>query len=166
MAITTIKDLLTEELRDLYHAEKQLTKALPKMAKAASSSELVQAFEDHLDATNGQVMRLEKAFQLLETTARAKKCEAMEGLIKEGGEAIEEEMADPIRDLALIAAAQKVEHYEISGYASAHSLAVACGEKDVAELLQETLEEEEQADSALTSLAAALLEERGVEVEG
>jgi len=163
MAITTTKDLLVEELRDLYHAEKQLTKALPKMAKAASSTDLAQAFEDHLEETNGQVTRLEKAFQLLETTARAKKCKGMEGLIEEGGEAIEEEMSDSMRDLALIAAAQKVEHYEISGYASAHALAVACGERDVAELLQETMEEEEEADAALTTIAASVLEEQEVE---
>ena len=118
MAVKSVHDLLVDELRDLYHAEKQLVKALPKMAKAAKSDKLRQAFEHHLEETKGQVERLETVFDKLEMPARAKRCEAMAGLIEEAQEMIEEIKTPEVLDAALIAAAQKVEHYEIASYGS------------------------------------------------
>ena len=153
MAVKTTEDLLLEELRDIYHAEKQLLKALPKMAKKAHSDKLRQAFEQHLEETNGQVERLEQVFELLDKPARGKRCEAMAGLIEEANEMIDEIKTPEVLDAALITAAQKVEHYEIASYGSVHALAEALGKSEAAKLLAETLKEEKAADEKLNKLA-------------
>jgi len=158
MKVDTLEALLEEELKDLYDAERQLVKALPKMAKAASSEELRNAFQEHLEVTKGQVERLEEVFGMLEAKPKAKPCAGMRGLIEEGQEIMQMDAEDEILDAALIGAAQKVEHYEISGYGSARSIADALGNEDVAELLQKSLDEEEQADSTLTQICEGLLE--------
>jgi ferritin-like metal-binding protein YciE len=145
---------LVEELKDLYSAEKQLLKALPKMAKASTSEELRSAFETHLEQTEGHVARLEKIGTQLESTMGGKKCKAMEGLVEEGKEIIEEDAEPVLLDLALIGAAQKVEHYEIAGYGTARTLAELAGEDEVAEILQETLDEEGDTDKLLTKIAS------------
>jgi Uncharacterized protein conserved in bacteria len=149
----SLNDLLMHELKDLYSAEKQLTKALPKMIKAADSADLKQAFENHLTETEEHVKRLEKIFQQLEFSGRGMKCKAMEGLIEEGKTVLEEEMDDNVRDAAIIAAAQRVEHYEIAGYGCARTFAQRLGQDDVADLLQQTLDEEKAADEKLTQIA-------------
>ena len=151
--LTTLDVLLVQEIKDLYNAETQLMKALPKMAKAASSEELKEAFTSHLEETKGHVTRLEEVASILGVTPKGKVCKAMKGLVEEGGETIEEEGDPTIKDLALITAAQKVEHYEISGYGSARALAEALGLDDVVALLQATLDEEGAADKSLTALA-------------
>jgi ferritin-like metal-binding protein YciE len=153
MAVKSVNDLLLEELRDIYHAEKQLVKALPKMAKKAKSDKLRQAVEHHLEETKGQVDRLEQAFQKLEVPTRGKRCEAMEGLIEEAEGAMEEITTPEVLDAAMIAAAQKVEHYEIASYGSARALAEALGHTEVARLLEQTLDEEKQADQKLNDIA-------------
>lgn len=153
MKMTTLGDLLAHEIKDLYSAEKQLAKALPKMAKAASTDELRQAFETHLEETEEHVNRLEQAFEKLELPARGHKCKAMEGLLAEGQEILEMEMEDSFRDAALIAAAQRVEHYEIAGYGCARTFAELLGHSDIAKLLQETLDEEKATDEKLTQIA-------------
>ncbi|HEY7209313.1 MAG TPA: ferritin-like domain-containing protein [Bryobacteraceae bacterium] len=155
-----LKELLVEELQDLLHAETQLTKALPQMAQAAHHPKLKEAFEKHLEQTEGHVERLQRAFEFLGEKSQPKTCKGMAGLIEEGKEQInagknKEEIA---ADLALITAAQKVEHYEISGYGTARSLARLIDEKDVARLLDHTLGEEESADFLLTSVAKPLLQ--------
>ena len=155
--MSTVEDLLVDQIRDLYDAEKQLVRALPKMAKAASSDELRQAIEDHLEETTNQVTRLEQAFQQLDRPAKSKTCKAMRGLIEEGGEVIEEDAVEPINDLALIAAAQRVEHYEISAYGTAKAMATHLGEDQVASLLEETEDEEKAADHKLTEIAMVLM---------
>jgi ferritin-like metal-binding protein YciE len=148
------KDLFELELKDLYSAEKQLTKALPKMAKAATNDDLQQAFESHLEETEGQIERLEKIFKQLDILyTRVEKCKAMEGLIEEGKEIMEEGLEPEVLDAALICAAQKVEHYEIAGYGCARTFARRLGHQEVAELLQETLDEEGSADKKLTEIA-------------
>lgn len=153
----SLEDFLMEELKDLYSAEKQLTKALPKMAKAANSDELRQAFEDHLKETEGQVARLEKISKLAGGRSLAgKKCKAMEGLIEEGKEIMEEDCTPEVRDVALIAAAQKVEHYEIASYGCAKTYARLLGYSEVEELLEETQQEESTADEKLTALSEEL----------
>ena len=146
-------ELLIEQLSDLYSAEKQLLKALPKMAKAANSENLKTAFEDHLAEAEGQVSRLDQVFELLEMKPKRIKCKAMEGLIEEGHEILEKEGLDEVKDAALIGAAQKVEHYEMAGYGTARSLAEVLSLTDVAELLQETLDEEGAANKNLNDLA-------------
>jgi ferritin-like metal-binding protein YciE len=153
MQNTSLQDLFIQELKDLYNAENQLVKALPKMAKAATDPELQRAFTDHLKETTNQVSRLEKIFANLEVSPKGKKCKAMEGLILEGKEAMEEYEDDTIRDAALIAAAQRVEHYEIAGYGCVRTFAKLLGNDEAAELLQETLDEEGNADKLLTSIA-------------
>lgn len=153
MAVKTVQDLLVEELRDIYHAEKQLVKALPKMAKSSKSAKLRQAFESHLEETKGQVERLETVFEKLEVPARAKRCEAMVGLIEEAQEMMEEIKTPEVLDAALIGAAQKVEHYEIASYGSVAALAEALGHTDAANLLIETLKEEKATDEKLNKLA-------------
>jgi ferritin-like metal-binding protein YciE len=157
--VSTMDELFIDELRDLYDAEKQLTKALPKMAKAASSEELREAFTSHLEETEGQVQRLEEAFESLGEKAGGKKCAAMAGLVKEGDELAKEIEQGPVRDAGLIAAAQKVEHYEISGYGSARTHAQMLGHEDVASLLQETEDEEKEADRKLNELAQSEVNE-------
>ena len=156
MKLNSLRDLLIENLQDLHSAETQITKALPKMAKAATSEELRNAFENHLVQTEEQVGRVEEVFELLEMTARAKKCEGMAGMIQEGQQAIEDtDDGTATRDAALIIAAQKVEHYEIAAYGSLVQLAKTMGENEIAELLQETLDEEKETDQLLTELAVS-----------
>jgi ferritin-like metal-binding protein YciE len=151
--VSTMNDLFLDEIRDLYDAEQQLTKALPKMAKAATSSELRNAFEEHLRQTEGHVRRLEQIFDSLGERGSGKKCTAMAGLIKEGDEVASDTDQTMVRDAGLIAAAQKVEHYEISGYGSARSHAERLGNTEAARLLEETLREEKATDEKLNNLA-------------
>jgi ferritin-like metal-binding protein YciE len=153
MAVKTTQDLLLDELQDIYHAEKQLLKALPKMAKKSHSDKLRQAFEMHLEETKGQVERLEQVFEKLGKSARGKRCEAMVGLIEEAGELMDEIKTPEVLDVALVAAAQKVEHYEIASYGSIRTLAEALGQKEAATLLQQTLDEEKATDEKLNKLA-------------
>jgi ferritin-like metal-binding protein YciE len=148
-----LKELYIEELKDLYNAENQLVKALPKMAKAASSEELSQGFEEHLEQTRGHVQRLEKIFQSLGESPKGKKCKGMEGLVAEGAEVMEEDFEDSVMDAALIGAAQRVEHYEIAAYGTVCAFAEELGESEQASLLNETLEEEKETDEKLTKLA-------------
>jgi len=153
MKLPTIAKLLEDQLKDLHSAETQLVKALPKMAKKASFKGLKEAITSHLAETKHQVERLDKIGQTLGVKLTGKKCKAMEGLIEEGAEVIEAEGPGPVIDVALIAAAQRVEHYEISAYGSARALAQHLGYEDVAQLLQETLDEESAADEKLTTLS-------------
>lgn len=158
-SVNTLHELLVEEIKDLYDAEKQLVKALPKMAKAATNPELKQGFTNHLEETKAQVSRLEAVFEKLSVPAKGKTCKAMQGLVEEGSEAIELDAPDAIRDACLIGAAQRVEHYEIAAYGTARSLAETLGEDEVAELLQQTLDEEKDTDETLTELAQTVNEE-------
>ncbi|HQY22055.1 MAG TPA: ferritin-like domain-containing protein [Ignavibacteria bacterium] len=161
----TLKDFLIEELKDLYSAEKQITKVLPKMAKAATSDELKKAFEDHLKETENQIERLDKISKLIGKSLTGKKCKAMEGLANEGKEIIEEDMEDEVRDVALICGAQKVEHYEMASYGCARTYAGLLGMDDIKDLLQETLDEEGAADKKLTEIAETLNVEAMSETE-
>jgi ferritin-like metal-binding protein YciE len=145
-----------DELRDLYSAENQLVKALPKMAKAANSEDLKAGFEEHLKQTEGHVERLEKIFDGLDKSPKGKKCKAMEGLVEEGSEVIEEEMAPEVKDAALIAAGQRVEHYEMAGYGTVRTYAELLDYDDAAELLQATLDEEGDTNKKLMKLAKKL----------
>ena len=154
--ISTPRDLLVEELKDLYSAESQILKALPKMAEAATSEKLREAFETHLEETTTQVERLETIGEKLAETMKGKKCKAMEGLVEEGKEIMEEDATPAMLDLALIGAAQKVEHYEMAGYGTARTLAELSDEKEIAGLLQETLDEEGKTDRILTEIAQEL----------
>jgi ferritin-like metal-binding protein YciE len=158
-ALKSLRDLLVDELRDLHNAENQLIKALPKMARAASHEELKEGFQDHLEQTREHVDRLDRCFKLLGMAAKGKMCHAMKGLVEEGKEAIEEEAPDAIRDAKLIGAAQRVEHYEIAAYGTARAFAQTLGETKVADLLQETLDEEGETDKKLTALAETINEE-------
>jgi ferritin-like metal-binding protein YciE len=153
MTVKTMQDLFVEELRDIYHAEKQLVKALPKMAKAATHPELKQAFEAHLEETRGQVDRLDQVFETLDLAKRAKKCEAMEGLLEEARSTMEDIEDEQVLDVGMIVNAQKVEHYEIAGYGSLVALAKQLGHADVAKLLHATLQEEKAADEKLNQIA-------------
>ena len=161
-----MNDLFLDEIRDLYDAERQLTKALPKMAKASSSDDLRIAFQDHLKQTEGHVQRLEEIFVALGEKGTGKKCAAMTGLIKEGDALIGEIDQGPVRDAGLIAAAQKVEHYEISGYGSARTHAQLLGNPDAVSLLDETLSEEKEADSRLNDLAENVINQEAAGVGG
>jgi ferritin-like metal-binding protein YciE len=158
-AIKNLRDLLVDELRDLYNAENQLVKALPKMAKAAANDELRDGFQEHLEQTREHVDRLDRCFKILGANAKGKTCHAMKGLVEEGCEAIEMKAPDMIRDANLIGAAQRVEHYEIAAYGTARSFAETLGETKVADLLQETLDEEGETDKRLTALAEQINEE-------
>lgn len=162
-----LRELLVEEMQDLLHAEGQLVKALPKMARAANEPKLKQAFENHLEETKGHVERLKQAFELLGEKPKAKVCKAMQGLVQEGSEKITEgkQKEDAVADLSLVAAAQKVEHYEISGYGTLRTVAEQLGENRVAKLLSQTLSEEEKADKLLTQLSPPLLEQANEEPE-
>lgn len=153
MKLESLEELFLHEIKDLLSAEKQLVKALPKMAKGASSEALRAAFEEHLEQTKGHVERLEKVFKTVGKAARAEHCKGMEGLIEEGAELLEEEGTDAVKDAALIGAAQRVEHYEIAGYGTARTLAELLGNEEAMELLQETLDEEKETDEKLTELA-------------
>jgi ferritin-like metal-binding protein YciE len=148
-----LRDLFEDELKDIYWAEKALTKALPKMAKNATSEELVSAINDHLEVTKGHVERLEESFKILGKAARAKKCEAMEGLVKEAEGIMEDTEEGVVRDAGIISAAQKVEHYEIASYGTLCAFAKTLGEDEVVSLLQQTLNEEKEADQTLTEIA-------------
>jgi len=165
----TLEDIFEDLLKDIYWAEKHLTKALPKMSKAAFNQELKDAFLSHLEQTHQQIGRIEQCFELLEKKAVAKKCEAMEGLIKEGEETIEGHDEGHARDAGLIAAAQKVEHYEISAYGTLRTMATVLGKTQCAELLEVTKDEEAETDVKLTELSekinqmACVLEEEEVE---
>lgn len=153
MKLKSLDDLLIQEMEDIYDAEHQLTKALPKMAKTATAPELKQVFEEQLEVTKGHIDRLEDAFRLLETKATRKTCEAMKGLLQEGQSVIEEEAEASVKDAALIATAQKVEHYEIATYGTLRSFANELGYAEIGDLFQMTLREEEQADEMLTDCA-------------
>jgi Mn-containing catalase len=161
-----VRALLVENLQDLLHAETQLVQALPKMAEAAHHPKLKEAFEKHLTQTEGQVERLKKAFELLGEKAQPKPCKGMQGLIEEGEETIEEneELDEIAADLAVIGAAQKVEHYEISAYGTARALARQIGERDIATLLSHSLGEEESSDYLLTELSKPLLQDASLAV--
>jgi ferritin-like metal-binding protein YciE len=148
-----LKELYVDELKDLYSAETQLVKALPKMAKAASSDELRQGFEEHLEQTKEHVERLEEIFESLDENPKGKKCMGMEGLVKEGSEVMEEDFEGPVMDAALIGAAQRVEHYEIAGYGTVCEFARVLGRSDDVAFLQQTLQEEKETDEKLTELA-------------
>jgi ferritin-like metal-binding protein YciE len=156
MKANSLHDLYLEQLRDLYDAEHQLIKALPKMAKAASSPELRAAFEEHLEKTNEHAQRIETIFEAMGEKAKGQKCKAMEGLVKEGREVIAEDMEDGVKDAALIAAAQRVEHYETAGYGCVRTYATLLGDNKAATLLEETLDEEKEADQLLGNIAAKI----------
>lgn len=149
----TLHDVFVDEMRDMYNAEQQITKALPKMIKAAGSGELRRALEFHLGETENQIDRLERAFSLLKEAPRGKKCDGMEGILEEGKKVMAEAPEGPILDAAMIAGAQRVEHYETAAYGTLVAWAQAMGHVDVARLFQESLEEEKNADKTLSSLA-------------
>lgn len=148
-----MQELLLDELKDIYSAEKQITRSLPKMAKATTSPELKKAFESHLEETKGQIERLEQVFELLGKPARAKTCHGMQGVLEEGAEVLDETEKGEVRDAALISAAQRVEHYEMAAYGCVRNYAKLLGQDEVAKLLEETLEEEKAADEKLTKIS-------------
>ena len=160
MELTTLKDLYIDELKDLYNAEHQLLKALPKMAEAATEPKLKKAFNDHLAQTEGHVERLEQVFEGLGEKPTGKVCKAMKGLVTEGEEMIAEEAVPAVKDAGLIAAAQRVEHYEMAGYGCVRTYARELGESAAVKLLQATLDEEGQADEKLTKLAEQVINHR------
>jgi ferritin-like metal-binding protein YciE len=164
--INSLHDLYVDQLRDLYNAENQLIKALPKMAEASTSDELRESFEEHLEQTRGHVQRLEQIFERLGEKPRGKKCKGMEGLVKEGSETLEEDMPEDTKDAGIIAAAQRVEHYEIAAYGTVRTWADLLGQDD-ARLLEQTLEEEKETDQKLTQLAENInvQAKEGVETE-
>lgn len=148
-----LQEVFVNELQDLYHAEHQILKALPKMVKAAKSRDLQQAFQKHLQQTEGQIERLEQVFKLINMSPKGKRCRGMEGIIQEGEEAMKEGFEPSALDAALVASAQRVEHYEVAGYGTLRTFAQMLGNEDAAELLDETLQEEKQTDKLLTILA-------------
>jgi ferritin-like metal-binding protein YciE len=156
MAVSNLEELFVHELRDVLDAEKQILKALPKMAKAAESEELRAAFEEHKAVTEMQVERLETIFQSLGKAARGKHCHGMEGLLKEGEEMIKEEESGPVLDAAMIASAQKVEHYEIAAYGTLATYAKLLEDEEAVDLLGQTLDEEKETDETLTQIAAEI----------
>ena len=157
MKLNTLQDLYVEELRDLYNAENQLLKALPKMAKGASSTELKQAIEEHLEQTRGHVDRLQQIFDQMDESPKGKTCYAMKGLIEEGSEVLGEDGEDSVLDAGIIAAAQKVEHYEIASYGTVRTFADLLNQNDASALLQETLDEESEANEKLNNLAEGII---------
>lgn len=152
MPVTTVEQLFVEELKDLLSVENQITKTLPKLIKAASSAELKSAFEHHLKETEGHVERLEKAFKILGKTPKSKPCEGMKGILAEGSELLQE-TAGEVRDAAIISAAQRVEHYEMAAYGTVHTYAEDLNQPEIAQLLEDTLEEEKAADKKLTEIS-------------
>jgi ferritin-like metal-binding protein YciE len=162
----TLRELMIEEIRDLYDAERQLVKALPKMAKGASSDELRSLIEAHLGETQGQVKRLEQAFEMLQEKPRGKHCAGIAGIIKEGSDLLEEDFDGAVMDAGIIAGAQRAEHYEMGAYGSVIAWAKQLGEGDVASLLEETLEEEKGADEKLTALAEGSINEQAASEAG
>ena len=157
MELDTLKKLYVDELKDLYNAEHQLVKALPKMAKAATEPALKKAFEHHLDQTNGHIERLEQIFTALGEKPTGKVCKAMKGLVEEGDEMISEEATPAVKDAGLISSAQRVEHYEMAGYGCVRTYAQELGETKALDLLQKTLDEEGETDKALTKLAVTII---------
>jgi len=157
MKLDSLHKLYLEELRDLYSAENQLLKALPKMAKAAASDELKQAFEDHLEETKDHVERLEDIFVTMDESPKGKSCHGMKGLIEEGSEMLEKDGEESVLDAGIIGAAQKVEHYEIASYGIARTFATLLGEDEAADLLQQTLDEEGETNQRLTELAEEIV---------
>ena len=153
MKLNSLNELYIDNLKDIYSAETQITKALPRMAKKANSQDLKAAFEDHLQQTHGQIERLDQIFQMMERNSRGKKCLGMEGLLEEGKEIMSEDLEPDVLDAALIAAAQKVEHYEISAYGTARAYARLLGDDQAVALLTQTLDEEAQTDEKLSQLA-------------
>lgn len=156
MKMNELRDLYIEQLRDLYSAESQILKALPKMIKTSTSADLKSGFEEHLEQTRGHVERLEDIFQSLAVSPKGKKCKGMEGLLAEGKETMEQDAEDEVMDAALIAAAQHVEHYEIAGYGCVRTYAELLGDKNASKLLQQTLEEEKETDEKLSDLASSI----------
>ncbi len=154
MKADNIEKLFVNELKDLYSAEKQITRALPKMAKAASNEELRTAFETHLKETEGQIERLDRVFEILGKPASGKTCKGMQGVLEEGAETMEETSEGEIRDAAMISAAQRVEHYEIAAYGTVRTIAELLNQKEIAQLLQKTLDEEGNTDKKLTQIAS------------
>jgi len=148
-----MEELFVDELKDLYSAEKQITKALPKLVKGATDEELKQAFQSHLEETKGQIARLEQAFQILGKKPTGKTCVGMKGVLEEGSEMLEDTEKGEVRDAGLISAAQRVEHYEMAGYGSARDFAKLLGQDEIAALLEETLQEEKAADKKLTGIS-------------
>lgn len=165
MADNGLRELYLDELRDLHNAENQLVKALPKLAKASSSDELRQGFEQHLEQTKGHVERLEQIFEAMDESPKGKKCVGMEGLVKEGSEIMDEDFEGAVMDAALIGAAQRVEHYEIAAYGTVIAFADQLGESEHASLLKETLEEEKETDQKLTSLSEEINSQASSESE-
>jgi ferritin-like metal-binding protein YciE len=165
MKLKTLRDLYIHELKDVYSAEQQITKALPKMAKAASSEELAAGFEEHLAVTEKQIERLDEIFEALGVSSKGEKCKGMEGLLAEGSKMMEEDASPEVLDAALIGAAQKVEHYEISSYGTLRTFAELLGEDEAARLLQETLDEEIETDERLTELAESFVNEEAEATE-
>jgi ferritin-like metal-binding protein YciE len=165
MSVKTVDELLLDELKDLYSAEKQLTKALPKMARAAASQDLKTAFENHLEETQGHVERLDKIFETLGKSPRGKTCHGMQGLVEEGSEMISELEKGAVRDAGLISAAQRVEHYEMAGYGCARTYAELLGDEEAGQLLEKTLDEEKEANDKLTELAETINQEALGEAE-
>src|SRR3954462_9699082 len=159
-SMDSLADLLQDELKDIYDAEKQLTKALPKLAKKASNEQLREALESHLQETEGHIERLEQIFEQMELPARGKKCEGMQHLIQEGNEMVGDAEEDGTRDAVMIAAVQKTEHYEIASYGTLRTWANVLGNSDVASLCEETLEEEKAADEKLTAIAESFVNEQ------
>jgi len=162
MKLDTLKKLYVEELRDLYNAENQLVKALPKMAKGASSAELKQAFEDHLEQTKEHVERLDEIFSRLDEKPTGKTCKAMKGLIEEGSEMLDQDGEESVIDAGLIGAAQRVEHYEIAAYGTVRTFANLLGEEEAADLLQQTLDEEGETDKQLSELAEEIVNQEAL----
>ena len=162
MSLNTLEKLYIEELRDLYNAENQLLKALPKMAKGASSPELKDAFEKHLEQTKGHVQRLEELFEQRDENPKGKTCKAMKGLVEEGSEILKEEGEDSVLDAGMIVAAQKVEHYEIASYGSVRTFANLLGKDEEAKVLQSTLDEEAETNEILNQLAEGIVNQEAL----
>ena len=157
MKLQTLRDLYVHELKDLYSAEQQLIKALPKMAKAATNEELAAGFKEHLEQTKEHAQRLERVLSALRQTTRGPKCQGMEGIVAEGAEMIEEEGDDEVKDAGLIAAAQRVEHYEMAGYGTARTYAELLDDNEGVKLLSQTFKEEKETDEKLTKLAKSAI---------
>jgi ferritin-like metal-binding protein YciE len=162
MNLTSLHDLYVDELRDLHSAEKQLITVLPKLAEAADNAELRAAILEHLEESRGHMERLEDIFGNLETTPKGKHCKAMEGLIEEGNDVVRQGSAAPVRDAALIAAAQRIEHYEMAGYGCVRTYARMLGYREATDLLQQTLDEEASADETLTILAESVINQQAI----
>jgi len=158
--VKNLEELFVDTLKDIYDAEQQIVKAMPKMIEQAQANELKQGFKDHLEVTNQQIVRLNKIFEELKMPAKGKRCKGMEGILKEGDEAMQETLERGVKDAALIAAAQKVEHYEIASYGTARTYAQMLGHQNIAKMLDQTAKEEGKADKQLTTLAESHINAR------